>query len=116
MVPSLLHEFKRFGNRPIDSRAKASVLVSQSSEFPDYDFDSEAPCVPREDRDTLAIIAWVAKRYARLDGWTLSKLTHLRDTPWSKVWDPQKESKIIPNDDIHKYYVNLVDEYHAAAK
>ncbi len=48
------------------------------------------------------IVFGVFDDYSRFKPWTLSKITHARETPWYKY--RRKRGSVIPNDVIEQYY------------
>lgn len=56
------------------------------------------------------IIATVEDAYSRFTGPQLSTMTHKAGTPWAKVYDPNRDSEIIPDQMIEEYYSQLLHE------
>lgn len=118
VVPSLFHEFKRYGSGRIDIPAYAPIAMANSTDFADLEFEIEAPFLPEEDRETSKLIDWVWGVYGHLDGWKLSELTHKSGTPWYVTVEKMKRENsgdwvsnlVIPNDLIKAHYVKLWEE------
>ncbi len=55
-----------------------------------------------EDEKTLLVD--VAREYGRFTGQALRNMTHQADTPWSRVYDPEKKSTVIRTSDIREYF------------
>ena len=85
VVPSLFHEFKRFGGAEITKLAYEPVEVesdpSAEREFAEIVVDT--PFIPDENRHAGELLDWVWKKYGRMSGWELSMLTHAPKSPWS---------------------------------
>lgn len=75
VVPTLYHEFKRFGAKPIRSKA----IEFHGSEL-------THPHVDRTDEQTRAVLERVWKTHRDLSGMQLSHLSHRPDSPWEKTW------------------------------
>lgn len=118
VVPSLFHEFKRYGSGRIDIPAYAPIALANSTDFADLEFEIEAPFLPEEDRETSKLIDWVWGAYGHLDGWKLSELTHKSGTPWYVTVEKMKRENsgewvsnlVIPNDLIKAHYIKLWEE------
>ena len=63
--------------------------------------------IPEPHRD---IIATVYDAYSRFTGPQLSTMTHKADTPWARVYSPNRDSVIIPDPLIEEYYIQLLNE------
>jgi uncharacterized phage-associated protein len=53
--------------------------------------------------------------YSPLTAEHLSALTHLKDSPWDKVYRPYVNNIPIPNEEIENYFVNLKSSQDASA-
>ncbi len=77
VVPSLYHQFKSLGNRPIEEYAT------------DFQIEPEirfiTPNLP-EDKNLFAFMEKIWDVYGKFTAIQLSNLTHQSDTPWAKVW------------------------------
>lgn len=100
VVPSLYHEFKKFGNSPITGRCE-------------YAFDIAPPELPEdgEDGGLHRFLQKIWKVYGKYTGAQLSTLTHQEGTPWHEVWfhhgGKDRHGADIPNDLIRKHYQEL---------
>lgn len=116
VVPSLFHEFKRYGSSPIKHLAQVPLKPREPyTKFADLDFETEAPFV--EDETTNGLIDWVWNGYGHLSGWQLSRMTHEPSTPWSITMDEYRKngkSQTIPNDLIRAHYLELWNKRHTA--
>ncbi|MGL6075100.1 MAG: Panacea domain-containing protein [Fimbriiglobus sp.] len=84
VIPSLFHEFKRYGRKPITKLAH-----SVSGDWDGDDFLVESPFVPEDDERTTKLIRHVWRKYGSKSGLELSELTHAEGTPWTKTIQPQ---------------------------
>lgn len=94
VIPSLYHEFKRFGARDIKGKA--------------IDFDPRGPSeVPTPaDQQVLKFLENVWNSYGRYTGVTLSEMTHAIGTPWHVTWSkcPGVRGQDIPFDQIVEWF------------
>ncbi|WP_082522536.1 Panacea domain-containing protein [Acidovorax sp. Root402] len=76
VIPSIYHEFKAYGYRPIDKLATTLSLSPNG-------YAMNVPTVPPTDLDTWALIDAVIAKYGHLDGPALSALTHQPNSAWA---------------------------------
>ena len=119
VVPSLFHEFKRYGGGPVTQAAHVPVERGDNlyPDFPELSFDSEAPFLPKDDEQTCKLLEWVWRAYGHLSGPELSTLTHKPNTPWSVTVNQMRAAnpdtndwtlnKVIENETIRKHYLDL---------
>ena len=108
VVPSLYHEFKRFGNGPIEGRA--TDLVPKKIGDWAFDIREVLPPDPEKDKATCVFLERVWDVYKRYSGSQLSSLTHQLNTPWRKTWDEvgqYTKGKDIPEGLIREHYEEL---------
>lgn len=106
VVPSLYHEFKHFGKKPIDERA---ALFDMDS------WDMTVPSVHPNDGVGLPILDKVWSAYRRFSGWALRNKTHEPGTPWTQTYDPDVQDKEIPDNLIAPHFRNKIREILDAA-
>jgi uncharacterized phage-associated protein len=82
------HEFKRFDQSPISSRALKFNVANGKKEVVSYSFDNE----------TEELLLRVVDFYSRLSSGQLVGLSHVSDGPWAKVWN--HKGKINPGMEI----------------
>lgn len=102
VVPSIYHEFKKFGRQPISQRAT------------DFDLDTLEGFVPRiDDSDKVAnlILDKVWAAYRNFSAWALRNKTHEVGTPWSKVYRPDKHGVPLRDNDIREHYRERIKRY-----
>ena len=119
VVPSLFHEFKEYGRRPVERFARVPTCWDEP--FVDEGFwdiaELDAP-MTGEDDPSEKYISWVWEKYSHLSGTALSELTHREGTPWSiavKEMLATHHGKWMPNypinnDLIRGYYVEQWDK------
>ena len=93
VVPTVYHEFKRYGKSPIKSLS----------------FDPSYGAYPIvKDSQTIKFLDQIWEVYGNMDGLQLSALTHKDGTPWDIVWNKNggKSFKSYPiaNDIIEDHY------------
>lgn len=103
VIPSLYHEFKRFGRDPITHLAHNSK---------DIDDEPTEPFVRSDDADANNLIDWVWNKYGGKSGGQLRALTHAPGTPWAITKDNDgaklgTRSKIIDTGLIKQHYQEL---------
>ena len=102
VVPSLYHEFKDFGNKPIDRR---------SYDLNEETFEFFVPRIDKSRNDTSIVLSKVWASYRHFSGWNLRNLTHEVGSPWSLVYDPNKKYTSLNDDDISAHYKKRISEY-----
>ena len=101
VIESLYHEFKMYGNNPINSRA-------QNLEVKGPKLCISFPEIPVEDSQTRNFLDKIWEVYGKYTGAELANLTHKDGTPWKNIYDrcggqiPKRT--IIPNEDIKAYF------------
>jgi uncharacterized phage-associated protein len=110
VIPSVYHEFKRFGHTPIKD-VRFQVVERQSDQPDDYRLATPtfADVEADADLDTAkAVLDRVWKIYGNLSARQLSDMTHQPGTPWRTIWDDmgpvKRRSKDIPDDLIRDYF------------
>lgn len=109
VIPSLYHEFKRFGSGSIQderfskaARDRTGGWTLVSCEMPD---DTDEAAVAR------AVIDRVWEVYKDYSAVQLSNLTHEPDTPWHKTWDRMGSLKMrgkdIDEEEIKSHFKQL---------
>ena len=89
VIPSLYHEFKRFGKNQIDDDQYSWSLVSdQDDEFKNKVlFINDLSDVDKSlKKKVITILDTVWHSYRNYSGWGLSQKTHEEDSPWSVCW------------------------------
>ena len=100
VIRSLYHEFKEFGNQPIDRLAKKSTPSNFSE-----------PRIPKDPGPTRDILDKVYESYVGYSASRLSMMTHAPGTPWSRTVEDYGGSvprgTDIPQDLIRKHFHRL---------
>jgi uncharacterized phage-associated protein len=104
VIPSIYHEFKAFGNDPIDSFATEWTPVHKGGKFI---IQSQEPRIPECDDFPLRLVRRVWEVYGQYTAIQLSQMTHEPGTPWAET--PNREVKGTPIDDglIKAYFLQL---------
>jgi uncharacterized phage-associated protein len=103
VVPSIYHEFKRFGNSPIRQYSINFELEKNKMSF---------PVIARDDEDTIGVVGAIWRTYKNLDGWDLSSITHEdNNTPWSLAYYAQGENSPMKDDEIVKRARVAIEKY-----
>jgi len=76
VIPSLYHEFKRYGSAPIRSKATDFDTVN-------FEFSEVQPPADESLKKFLANV-WVS--YGRFTPIALSTMTHAEGSPWDQTW------------------------------
>lgn len=100
VVPSLYHEFKRFGKNPITEK---SVYMDEESQvsYPFLDADESTALV-------------MTKAWEVYSPFTASALVNKRyepESPWFKYYTKEEKHISIPDKEIKEYFVKKISEY-----
>ena len=100
VVPSIYHEFRSFGARPIDRKAY-KIDVSSATEPIAW-----PPSIDEGDEFVRALLDRVWKVYGAMSAVELSRRTHLPESPWSKARReyPGIMNAPILNEGIRQYF------------
>lgn len=102
VVPSIYHEFKRFGNSPIQQYSINFELENNKISF---------PVIDKDDEDALGVVGAIWRTYKNRDGWDLSKITHEDgSTPWSLAY-AQGENSPMRDDEIVRRAKEAIEKY-----
>lgn len=77
VIPSIYHEFKRFGNSAINEYAVKLELETGSVSY---------PIIDNKDQNSLRVVEAVWEKYKQKSGIELSEITHQEDSGWNKVY------------------------------
>lgn len=98
VIPSIYHEFKRFGSQPITRQAfrlEGSAIV--------------LPTIPDSDAETMAVLDKIWTVYKDFTGIQLSNLTHQPGTPWSLTRESTNRSRGVDvSDEVIAQYFRKV--------
>ena len=105
VIPSIYHEFKRFGQSPIDGRFRRPVRRASGG------LRFSEPMLNANDDEALTAMSVIDRVWEVYKGYSaiqLSNMTHLPDTPWDKTWKKMGEIKRrsvdINDDEIKKHF------------
>jgi uncharacterized phage-associated protein len=95
--------FKGFGRNPITSFAERLDLESG-------EFTQVSASLSNEDEK---FVETIFDNYSKYSAFTLSDMTHEKDSPWDKVWNTNKTigrlGLRIKNEEIREYFLNIKD-------
>ena len=103
VFPSLYHEFKDFGSKPIDRWA---------TDESDPNFAPTVPQIESIDTQTPELLERVWEGYGHFTPGQLSALTHAEGTPWYEAWhdSPGWRNLHIDNKVIRAHYEKLLEQ------
>lgn len=106
VIPSLYHEFKRFGSGTIEGKAF------------EYDALGVREASPPADPDIRTFLQNVFNSYGQYSGIRLSEMTHATGTPWDTTWSECKGMRgvDIPFPKIASYFKEAVQKTQQAAQ
>lgn len=92
VIPSIYHEFKRYGNSSIKTYSVEYDIESEKKS------DLKYPIIAQDDLDTLKILDAVWENYKDKNGWELREITHQPSSPWHYAY---QQGANTPLDDQH---------------
>ena len=108
VIPSLYHEFKKFGHNPIEGRAL------------DVDLDTGKETIPHinpEEKQILLILEKVWDIYKVFSSGALRNKTHEDDSPWREHFgEGQMSYETIPANEIKSHFKKKINQYLNAAE
>tara|TARA_R110002110_G_scaffold37601_5_gene124047 strand:- start:2838 stop:3344 length:507 start_codon:yes stop_codon:yes gene_type:complete len=104
VVPSIYHEFKHFGKRPITARSLEADLDGD-------ELCLTVPEVPETDASTRFVLEKVWAAYRKFSGWDLRNKTHEEGSPWEKVFKDGERGIIMDDNDIRDHYIHRIRRY-----
>ncbi|WP_370278590.1 Panacea domain-containing protein [Pontibacterium sp.] len=113
VIPSLYHEFKRFGSGAITEYAHEFEIDGTSGPL---GLSMYTPRVKETDENLLKVLGLVWDSYKHRTGTALRNLTHLPGTPWEQVYDPQIRDQVIPKELIGSYYQEFIQNLLSKSK
>jgi uncharacterized phage-associated protein len=106
VITSLYHEFKHFGNNPIEDWSQTTTEQTDDSfELKTIFLEKEAIA---DKEQLLEINKAVWESYKEYSAWGLSQITHETDTPWKQTYQEGKKSLPIPDELTKDYYRNYL--------
>lgn len=104
VIPSIYHEIKHFGSKPIPKAFKCSITHTGDN-FP-WVLNSEEPML--KDKDIKKTCDFILEEYQGKEDRQLIALTQDEGTPWWQTVRTNGYSSEIPNDLIKNYYEALI--------
>ena len=98
VIPSIYHEFKRFGYQDIKEYSFIYDPITQTKTNPEIDSD---------DSETIEVLELVKNYYGKMDINELIGRTHNEDTPWRQCYVEGKYNIEIDPNKIKEYYDKL---------
>ena len=110
VAPTIYHDFKHLGNKPILNGEKALRMFFDETEHDADELDSEYPTVPPRDALAAAVIKFVLDTYGEKSGIYLSNLTYKIGSPWdaTRSAHPNRRNVAIPDSQIATYFQPLL--------
>lgn len=115
VFPSLYHEFKVYGNSPIEGRALE--LVSAKRVAGRIRLKTHTPKVDENDDAAVNCLRSIWEQYGPLTGGQLSSITHRQGSPWDvtakcvkRKLGQLRKNQTIKDTTIRDYYQNLLNE------
>jgi len=102
VIPSIYHEFKKFGRSSISGKATDVDLDS---------YEQYEPEITADDEETCLILDRVWRSYKPFTGWALRNKTHEPNTPWSNTYDPNVRNAVIPDEEIQSHFRERIRQY-----
>jgi uncharacterized phage-associated protein len=107
VIRRLYDALKRHGSKPIPR----CIHWGDDTPFPaDDDGEAQATLLGKE----RALIDKVWTTYGKYPAYQLSALTHVKGSPWAKIYKA-KENRVIDSADIRLYFIDLVRSRRADA-
>ena len=101
VIPSIYHEFKKFGASKI-KRYAIDVAIDTG--------DKTYPVVDEDDENTLLVLNAVWNIYKDKNGSVLSNITHEKSSPWEHAY-AQGQSTSLEDDEISKRAKEAILKY-----
>lgn len=112
VIASLYHEFKRYGNKPIEEPAVHLSRAAGDKRFYPYSMDGEQSQSHRDEARNLIDAVW--NIYKGFSAVQLSAKTHHAGSPWFQTWHTgggrETRGTDIPQEDIKKHFTELAGE------
>ena len=115
VIPSIYHEFKIFGKRPITSRATEIEFTTVDNDPDDYSISSVIPMMDESEAEIIEVLKFVWNVYKQYSAFDLVNLTHKPDTPWSQSYSTEVRNRPIENSLIETFYTEQVSTLLSAA-
>lgn len=101
VIPELYFDLSPFGSNGIKKKLTEVCHETGKSKICE-------PVIHLKDQKVLELLNFIWEQFGGYDGLKLSYLTHVKDSPWDKNYDPNFRNKMIPNEDIFDYFKDKV--------
>jgi|SRR5215469_17146374 len=105
VIPSVYHEFKKYGNGPIEQPAQTTKIVSSGGAtkliLTPYGLEGDDSALAKK------VIKQVWEKYKHFTAIQLSNLTHLPNSPWSVTSNKDIKGTPIQDVVIQEYFSSL---------
>lgn len=101
VIPELYFDLSPFGSHGIKKKLTEVKNTTGKSKICE-------PSVNSKDQNLLELLNFIWEQFGGYDGLKLSYLTHVKDSPWDKNYDPNYRNKMIPNEEIFEYFKDKV--------
>ena len=105
VVPSIYHEFKKFGRSPVKGKSTHSEVGE------DWFIRVTTPEIPHSDDDVNQVLQKVWMLYKPYSGVALIRKTHEKGTPWESVHKKEERNIVIPDELIKPHFQSLIRAY-----
>ncbi len=105
VVPSIYHEFKDLGSKPI-SRLATDLALGERDDEGLASFFFHEPSIAATDPFVPALLKRIWEVYGKFSAAQLSRMTHAADSPWTEARkaNPGIRGVDIPNDCIRSFF------------
>lgn len=108
VIPSLYHEFKRFGRSIITRKATDFIFSNENDQQDLFTVNSTEPSVDPSDSDLVFILDYVWAVYKQYSAGDLVSMTHQPGSPWSQCYSNDQQNRIIDDETIKHYYKDKI--------
>jgi len=114
VIPSVYHEFKRYGPNPITEKAAELTFSGLCDNFSNVSVEKIYPEL--KDPKVREVIDYVWSTYKQYTGFDLVDMTHEQGTPWSNYFVSGQRYTEIPNEAIYEYYKKQLSQLIGSAE
>ena len=104
VIPSVYHEFKKFGYDKINELSKIYQIW-----FDEKD-SVHTPKIDKKDTELLSMMKRIYSQYHSFTANQLVQMTHAEGTPWKECYQEDNFNVEISKEKIKNYYKKLIDK------